>query len=1097
MQHVVHIFVGEGLVAFRDRFSSFFYELNKDIDPVFFTALSVTEENGDYSIKAWGKNDEFDETEIEPSNAHGSLVNHFEAMYGRKVTVANPGNQSMVVVIWAKLYEDNVMTPVSAITKALKDCRSNFKVEFCGFTHEAISCFIPNPAEQSAPNVYKKKFDENIAVIKELQPDFFAVRLIANRNTNGLALNLSEDSMARVCASFASLLCNNYLSLTRNIISNDEFESFGLSSLIFDRKYYHDYLLHKLLIDRIEGEDISNKRFGINALAEKTKPILEKTQKEIREFYATNVQNAKAGLALKDNLTASAIAAEIDAPLKGIADSFIENVNKMFDESSSIFEREALAALILGEDSELIESSSVSADELTIDTLIDECARYFVSLDGEDEENSVLKKVDYATIKKLRSDMRNIADTNRQRQKQIAQINQSRQLAQHTQHHIHGNAYKFGNTEYKLDLDIDKEPLAEEYIPAGVTRPSVDLRYKFKDIRDQGSQGSCASFAIASVIEAVKKDGNRYSPAFLYWNARQAGNATSKDCGATLNQVIRGATVNGDCLEEKMPYNQKVFNVKPSDEAYANALDCKVLEAKSVRIDLSHIKSALSEGFPVIISAEIFDSFSDTLAGFIQFPKEEEVMGGGRKDGHGRHALVLCGYSDNERVFIARNSWGTDFGDKGYCYIPYSYGAKYFLQACIIASVSNSGSSHDEIKTLDFDQADANIKTAILQNLIHEDNIALAELQERANVLRAAWTYNIGKLQNANTRRNIVDKVVGKVQDEIDDTRVIINNLNEARGDKLKDFRKGQLKQCVISGLGTVVLWAATIFTWSDISPMWVWYILLALTIISTLVSGYFFGRFAWDYKKYKKSLDDEIQEYAKRVDSLDSRKKSLHVKGYIYGNVLSDLETFKSTLQSKYYKRQNFNTDVVKLYETFYDEVKEMSPQIPYPFVALLTNDLLDKYYDIWKCKMLKRVNFNQIYADYTAVDGQNISDMSDVLITGILTNDAINNTIDRGLRGFSMKEYVTLSSLAQWQFLPNTVNNMKEVFPDLDQRATPFSPYQTENTNAIAKYIFVDGLHQNQMTTVNRFFPQPPMLVDRHNTDMITVLTIVRFKL
>jgi C1A family cysteine protease len=35
---------------------------------------------------------------------------------------------------------------------------------------------------------------------------------------------------------------------------------------------------------------------------------------------------------------------------------------------------------------------------------------------------------------------------------------------------------------------------------------------------------------------------------------------------------------------------------------------------------------------------------------------------------------MLCvGYSDSRQVFIVRNSWGADWGDEGYCYIPYAY----------------------------------------------------------------------------------------------------------------------------------------------------------------------------------------------------------------------------------------------------------------------------------------------------------------------------------------------------------------------------------------------------------------------------------------
>jgi hypothetical protein len=35
---------------------------------------------------------------------------------------------------------------------------------------------------------------------------------------------------------------------------------------------------------------------------------------------------------------------------------------------------------------------------------------------------------------------------------------------------------------------------------------------------------------------------------------------------------------------------------------------------------------------------------------------------------------MLCvGYSDEDQVFVVRNSWGSDWGDEGYCYIPYDY----------------------------------------------------------------------------------------------------------------------------------------------------------------------------------------------------------------------------------------------------------------------------------------------------------------------------------------------------------------------------------------------------------------------------------------
>jgi hypothetical protein len=39
----------------------------------------------------------------------------------------------------------------------------------------------------------------------------------------------------------------------------------------------------------------------------------------------------------------------------------------------------------------------------------------------------------------------------------------------------------------------------------------------------------------------------------------------------------------------------------------------------------------------------------------------------------GGHAVLICGYNDNTKMFILRNSWGNSWGNEGYGYIPYKY----------------------------------------------------------------------------------------------------------------------------------------------------------------------------------------------------------------------------------------------------------------------------------------------------------------------------------------------------------------------------------------------------------------------------------------
>ncbi len=37
------------------------------------------------------------------------------------------------------------------------------------------------------------------------------------------------------------------------------------------------------------------------------------------------------------------------------------------------------------------------------------------------------------------------------------------------------------------------------------------------------------------------------------------------------------------------------------------------------------------------------------------------------------HAVTCVGYNDYKQTFIVRNSWGKEWGDKGYFYMPYAY----------------------------------------------------------------------------------------------------------------------------------------------------------------------------------------------------------------------------------------------------------------------------------------------------------------------------------------------------------------------------------------------------------------------------------------
>ncbi|MDE6022360.1 MAG: hypothetical protein K2G13_02545, partial [Muribaculaceae bacterium] len=986
---------------------------------------------------------------------------------------------SMVVVVWAKLFSDNIFGIIENLVRKINVCDANFHVELIGFTHQSVSCFIPDPADQLPPETYRSNFDDNIEKLKNIRDSFTAMRLIANRNIDNVALNLNEESLARICAEYSALMCEHYLSIHPTVLNSREypFEAFGMSSILFDEDYYRTYIRNRILIDKIADQGVEDKRFSLNSLAQKTNPILSDTQKEIKGFYDKEVANAKAQLEIKGGATSSNVVGTINKETKDLVDKLRARIHDLLTSGQvRLFESEALLALILGEDSSMFESSAVGADEIILDDIIDKSAQFFIDID---EGNAQLKEVSQDEIKEVRNRMRNIAVANRHRGKRLEKLNSQKKDEESIVRHIEDNKYNFEGTGYNVNLRIDTEPLAETYVPHDVKTLSIDLRNSFAPIRNQGQQGSCASFAVTSVIEALSKGTARYSPAFLYWISREAQNSTQSDSGASLYSTIKAATEKGVCQEEEMPYDSAVYTLQPSDSAYDEALKCKVVEAKTVNPKIRDIKSALADGFPVIVASKIFDSFSDTNSGFVSHPAKKELSAG-RSDRHGTHALVVCGFSENEKVFVVRNSWGTGFGVDGYCYIPYSYAEKYFLQACIITELSTVMQFINGNGVINFNLSDRKIEDAILKNLIEEDNVELAELASESERLKSDWTENIAILGNVNNQKSIIGKYKQVLDDKIEVENQTIHSLQSSQSGKIKEYKLNYIKGLVYLGALMLISWINVLFFFNH---TWAYGIATILTLLFFGVLGAF--EFRW--RKYRQELRDEINGHAEEIDRIQKKKKSLDIKAYIHGNILTRIEEYRTWLLTEYHKLQLFNSQLESLYDMAKSEQASMTPTVSYPFLAVLENHLLERYYNTWKEKMADSLNWISVFGSYSTD-----SDLHKL----IQDNPMLNAAVMRGLQKFSMKEYVVKSDSGKWQFLPDN-SRMSDVIPDLDYRAKPFSPYKPQNEDMEEKYIFIKDIKHDEMKDIMPFFSKSPMPISTDDPYSISILNIVRFNI
>jgi len=206
----------------------------------------------------------------------------------------------------------------------------------------------------------------------------------------------------------------------------------------------------------------------------------------------------------------------------------------------------------------------------------------------------------------------------------------------------------------------------------------VDLRKHMTRVENQGQTSSCTANAVAGAYEylAKKHTGQDYdvSRMFIYYNARLIGaggdESKIKAGGSGIGKAIESLQKFGACSETIYPFTKEAVSKAPDEEAYLEAADFLIEDTALVPTDLYAWKHSLAEGYPIIFGLNLFDSFDkQRQKGLVPQPSDSETS----REKHGCHAMLAVGYSEVDKVFIVRNSWGEDWGDAGYCYIPYDY----------------------------------------------------------------------------------------------------------------------------------------------------------------------------------------------------------------------------------------------------------------------------------------------------------------------------------------------------------------------------------------------------------------------------------------
>ncbi len=225
-------------------------------------------------------------------------------------------------------------------------------------------------------------------------------------------------------------------------------------------------------------------------------------------------------------------------------------------------------------------------------------------------------------------------------------------------------------------------PLAESTMISHRGLPSkVDLSKEMPPVVNQGRQNSCVAFSTGYYTKSYyeyKKNKWKYdppilggqgehvfSPAYIY-NQINGG----RDQGSYFPDALDLVISRGVPPWKYMPYKETDYLTKPAEFVHEIAQKFKAKNYKRIPFDhLEAIKSELANGNPVVFGMVIDDNFYNLGANVY------DTLGGRQ---YGGHAMTLVGYDDNKRspkgdigAFKIINSWGTQWGDRGFGWISY------------------------------------------------------------------------------------------------------------------------------------------------------------------------------------------------------------------------------------------------------------------------------------------------------------------------------------------------------------------------------------------------------------------------------------------
>lgn len=203
----------------------------------------------------------------------------------------------------------------------------------------------------------------------------------------------------------------------------------------------------------------------------------------------------------------------------------------------------------------------------------------------------------------------------------------------------------------------------------------IDLREDSLYIFNQKEIQSCACISSLNLLHYILEKHlnvtDKFSYMFTYHASRKLEGNEKINCGVSIKTVLKSINHYG-----VLPMNLWKYGESKTTSEILNlatkTIKIKQLEAKYIEFyKRKTIVETLKNGYPFVFGIQIDQGFlsAKTNGGIVPMPSRDI---GFSFSGHAMLGLGLTNINQKWYI-IAQNSRGSNWGDKGYCYLPIDY----------------------------------------------------------------------------------------------------------------------------------------------------------------------------------------------------------------------------------------------------------------------------------------------------------------------------------------------------------------------------------------------------------------------------------------